>query len=384
MDLLTKSDLERLSSRDHGGEHVSLFMPTHRFGSAIDADRIRWKNLVSGVENVLAERGMRRPDIQELLAPAWALEQNQLEWQYMSDGLAMFLRPGQDDETYRVPVAVPEIATVGDRFVVGPLLRILTGDEHFLLLALSQREMRLLEGSRDWVEEVVLPEVPSSLRDVVEPPDPRSDTMAYPMTGRGGRAVFYGHGAADDEFKQDEVERFMRQVADGLDGYLSRLDLPMVLVGLDQLVSTYRGVNRYQHVLDDAVVQNPDELSAEELHAAAWPVVAERVREDKQRLVARFEELHGTGTASAEPDKIEEAAAHGRVETLFMSAEPSCWERDPTGPPNVHQLGTDDGFAHCELLDRAAVDTLTRGGTICTVTGSPVPGGGEIAAVFRY
>jgi hypothetical protein len=81
MDLLTKSDLERLSSRDHGGEHVSLFMPTHRFGSAIDADRIRWKNLVSGVENVLAERGMRRPDIQELLAPAWAHEQNQLDRQ---------------------------------------------------------------------------------------------------------------------------------------------------------------------------------------------------------------------------------------------------------------------------------------------------------------
>jgi hypothetical protein len=384
MDLLTKSDLERLSGRDDDGEHVSLFIPTHRFGSGVEADRIRWKNLVSGVESVLAERGMRRPDFEELLAPARELEQDALAWQYLSDGLAMFLRPGQDEQTYRVPVTVPEVATVGDRFVVGPLLRILKGDEHFLLLALSQRKLRLLEGSRDRVEEVVLPEVPSSLRDVVEPPDPRSDTMAYPTSGRGGPAIFYGHGAADDEFKRDEVERFMRQVADGLEGYLSGLDLPMVLVGLDQLVSIYRDVNTYQHVLEDAVIQNPDELSTEALHAAAWPVVEERLREEKQRIVDRFEELHGTGTASADPAKIGEAAAHGRVETLLVSAEPSCWEPTTTGTPTIHQLGSGDAFARCEVLDRSAVDTLSQGGTVWAVTGSPVPGGGAAAAVFRY
>jgi hypothetical protein len=208
--------------------------------------------------------------------------------------------------------------------------------------------------------------------------------MAYPMSGRGGRAIFYGHGAADEEFKQNEVERFMREVADGLDGYLSGLDLPMVLVGLEQVVSTYRSVNSYRHVLDDAVVQNPDELSPEELHAAAWPVVAERLREDQERLVARFAELHGTGMASADLAKIEEAAANGRVETLLLSAEPSCWERETTGPPTVHQLGAEGDFAHCELLDRAAVDTLRQGGSIWAVTGSSVPGDGDAAAVFRY
>ena len=383
MDLLTRADLDRLSSRDEGGEHVSLFMPTHRFGEGVQADQLQWKNMLTGVQSALEERGRRRPDIEALLAPAWTLERDTLSWQYMSDGLAMFLRPGHE-QTFRVPIDVPTVTTVGDRFVVGPLLRVLTGDEHFLLLALSQRRVRLLEGSRHRVEEVALGEIPSSLRDVVEPPEPRSDTMAFPTGGRGGPAVFYGHGAADDDIKRDEVERFLRLVADGLQGILAGVDLPTVLVGLDLLVSIYRDVNDHAGVMDEAVVSNPDQLSAEELHAAAWPVVARRLRADKQRLVGRFEELHGTGRASADPAEIETAAAQGRVETLFLTADPSCWKPATTESPNVVQLGDDETFAHCEKLDRAAVDTLSHGGQVYAISESVVPGGGDVAAVFRY
>jgi hypothetical protein len=385
MDLLTSMDLEELARRDRDGVHVSLFMPTHRFGGGVHADQIRWKNAVTAVESVLVNGEMRRPDIDDLLAPAWTLERDTLAWQHMSDGLAMFLRPGQA-RVFRVPVDVPEIATVGERFVVGPLLRILTGDEHFLLLALSQRQLRLLEGSRHRVEEVVLPDVPSSLRDVVARSEPRSHTTAFATSpaGRGGPAVFYGHGGADEDFRRDEVERFLRRVADGLDSYLAGVDLPVVLVGLDRMVAMYRDIGGYGHIMDDAVVTNPDQLSAEELHAAAWPVVADRLREDKQRIVERFGQLHGTGRASTDPVEIANAASQGRVDTLLLPGNPSCWEVTSTGSPTVLQLGADDTFALCELLDQAAVDTLTRSGHIYAVAESPVPGGGDAAALFRY
>lgn len=384
MDLLTRADLMQLSRHDRQGVHVSMFMPTHRFGRGVEADQIRWKNAVAEVEAVLAHRGMRRPDIEELLAPAVTLQRDRDAWQYMSDGLAVFLRPGWQ-QTSRVPSDVPELATVGDHFVVGPLLPILT-DEHFLLLAVSQRQVRLLEGTRHRVEEVVLPDVPTSLRDVVAPPESRSDTMAFATSpaGRGGPAVFYGHGGADEHFKRDEVERFLRQVADGIDDYLSGQDLSMVLVGLDQLISIFRDVGSYPHVLDEDVRRNPDQLSTEELHAVAWPVVEQRLRADKQRVVERFEEQHGTGLASADPVKLADAATHGRIDTLLLTASPSCWEQASRESPRVLQLGADDAFAHCELLDRIAVDTLTSRGHIYAFSRSRVPGGGEVAAVFRY
>lgn len=42
------------------------------------------------------------------------------------------------------------------------------------------------------------------------------------------------------------------------------------------------------------------------------------------------------------------------------------------------------GVRPCELLDRITVDTLTRSGAIYTFSDTPVPGGGDVAAVFRY
>lgn len=287
---------------------------------------------------------------------------------------------------FRVPAGVPEVATVGDRFVVGPLLRIVTGDSHFLLLALSQRNVRLLEGSLQRVEELELGDVPTSLREVIEPSEGRSETLAIPLRSGsrgGGLAVFYGHGAAGDDLKQIQARDFFRQVADGLRDYLTGQTLPMVLVGLDETLSLYREVNGYPNVFEDAVRQNPDQLSAEELHAAAWPLVERGLIDQRDRAVRRFEERHGTGLASSNPARIEEAAGQGRVETLFLATEPWCWEQLGE-PASLVELGADDAFAHCELLDRVAVDSLSAQGDVYAMPAVEVPGGGDVAAIFRY
>ncbi len=385
MDLVTKVDLEQLAERGRSDVHVSLFIPTHPVGPELETDRLRWKNLLSRVEKTLAERGLGPRDIEELLAPAWELRDDSMAWSYMSDGLAMFLRPGWH-RMVRVPVSLPEVATVGDHFVVGPLLRVVTGDAHFLALAVSRRRVRLLEGSLQRVEEVELTDVPTALEDVIESPEPRSDTLTLPLrTGiRGaGKAVFYGHGTSDDDFKQEQVRSFLRQVADGLGDYLTGRDLPMVLVGLDEMVAVYRDLGGYPHVLDEAVLRNPDDLSAEELHSLAWPLASQTIAAEREAAAARFGELHGTGRAVNSPQEIERAAREGRVDTLFLATEPWCWDQVGAHAAVV-QLGQDEAFAHCELLDRAAVDSLSTGARVHAVPAKDVPGGGDLAAILRY
>jgi len=383
MDLLTTTDLEALAVPDEPGTHVSLFMPTHRSGSELEADPLRWKNLVRGVASVLAARGERKPDIDELLAPAWELHADSSAWEHMSDGLAVFLRPGWT-RVYRVPVDVPEVAGVGDSFVVGPLLRVLTSDGHFLALTVSQRRMRLLEGTEHRLDEVALGDVPASLRDVIAAPERGGGAEARPLGGgRSGTAVFYG-GAGDDNVKKDEVHRFLQQVAGGLHDYLGTQDLPMVLVGLEPLLGMYREVATYGHVLEREVRQNPDQLSAMELHTAAWPIVAEQQAAAKQHAVERFAQLNGTGLASSDLDEVEAAATAGRVEALLLAADPWCWDQVGAGAPTVVELGRDPAFAQCERLDHAAVGTLLGRGKVYTFTDPPVPGGGQVAAVFRY
>lgn len=383
MDLLTRTELEALSGPGGGDTQVSLFMPTHRFGGGVEADKLRWKNLVAEVEAVLADR-MRRTEVEALLAPARALQNDQMDWLHMSDGLAMFLR-SDSHHTYRVPVAVPTLASVGDRVVTGPLLRLLSSDDHFFLLALSQRDIRLMDGSRNTVAEIRLTDVPTNLKDVVTPQEPRSDTMGRPAAsaGRGGPAVFYGHGAGEPHLKKDEVVRFLRAVSAGLHEVLSGQTAPMVLVGLEHLVSAYREVNSYPHLIADAVIHNADQLASEELHQLAWPVIDQLLTAERAQVIERFAELHGTGRVSGDLETVAQAAAEGRVETLFVRADPWCWERVAGDSLAVAQLGVDEQFAACEQVDAAAVATLGAGGHVYTTFGPPVADS-EVAAIFRY
>lgn len=388
MDLVTRTDLEQLGRRGQPGTHVSLFIPTHRFGDGIQADRIRWKNLVSQTESVLAEQGLRQADIAELLRPARALQLDAVSWQYMSDGLALFMRPGWH-RAFRVPADLPAVGAVGGHFMIAPMLRLLAGDQHFLVLALSQREVRLLEGSMLHLEQLDLRDVPTSLREVIEPAEPRSEAMTR-MTassvgggGRAGRAVFYGHGAADDRVKKDEARRFIGQVADGLRGYLAGQHLPMVPVGLDYLVAMYREANAYPHLTSESALVNPDGLSDTELHAAAWPVAAPVLERKAREAAASFRRLHGTGRASDDPKAIADAAREGRVESLLMAAQPGFWERFTADAPVV-RLGEREQSARWDLADRAAADTLTRGGQVHVLEAADMPGDSDIAAVFRH
>ncbi|MBG0739470.1 hypothetical protein IV500_08720 [Paeniglutamicibacter antarcticus] len=381
MDHLTKTQLEELGAQDTGGIHVSLFMPTHRSGSGTEADPLAWKNLLVGVATALTDKGLRKAEIDELLAPAWALHEDGRAWQYMSEGLAVFLRPGWHRE-FRVPVGLPELAAVGDHFVISPLLPVISGDGGFLLLTISQRQIRLLDGTRDRVTNMDLGEIPVSLRDVSAPREPRAETMTRSLSGGpSGAAVFFGHGGTDDDFKTDEVRRFLQLVGKGLHDILAELDLPMVVVGLDKMLGIYREVRTYPHVVGD-VRQNPDQLSDEKLHAAAWPVIAEHLSTVKRRAIEGLAQLQGTGRASTDAEEIGAAAATGRVETLFV--DPHCWGRAAADSPAIIELGQAAEYLSCEQLDLAAVGTLAGGGQVHTVEDADLPGGSQIAAVFRY
>ncbi len=388
MDLLTGTDLVALASRPETGSTVSLFVPTHRFGNDTAVDPVRFKNLVSAVEDVLTERGTGPRAVAHLLAPARDLLADAITWQYMSEGLAVYLEPGWS-HVHRVPFAVPEVATVGSRPAISPLLRATSRGDHFLILTVSHRRIRLLEATRDRAVEVELrDEIPTTLSDAIEPPEPRSDTMARSLRGgSSGPAVFYGHGAADDSFKSDETTRFFRQVANGLHEYLADQHVPMVLVGLDRATAAYREVARYPYLTAESVDHNPDQLDLEAVHAAAWPIVAQGFLDAREALAARFEALHGTGQASADPDEVAAAANEGRVETLFVAIDPWEWQDGTPASPPVVQLDQspgDDVSRRFVRLEGTATATLSNGGEVYTVAESAVAGGGKIAATYRY
>jgi hypothetical protein len=380
MDVLRPDDLGSLIGAGDG-PCVSIYLPTHRAGREIRQDPRRLKNALRSARSVLEASGVRRRDARALLAPGDELIADAVFWQHQSDGLAVFLREGSM-RTFRLPIRFGELVSVGRRFHVKPLLSYLGVDGHFFVLALSQNEVRLLEGSRDAVELLELPGVPQGLRHALEHEEAEPSLNLHVTSASGSTpAIFHGHGDGADDDKA-RILRYFREVDRGVGEVLEGERAPIVLAGVEYLFPIYAQANTYPEVVEGGIAGNPESLRPEELHARAWQLLEPRFRKRLEADADRCREMAGTGLGSTDLGEVLRAATEGRVETLFVAADLERWGRLDDGGVPILDEGPRNGNE--DLLDRAAIDALRTGARVHVVPGMEVPEGAPIAAVFRF
>jgi len=363
---------------------VSIYMPTHRLGTQTQQDPIRFKNLTREAEEKLIAKGLRSQNARDLIQRVQAID-DYLFWQHQSDGLAIFISDNLFSY-YCLPLDFPELVVVSDRFHLKPLLPLLTGDGQFYILALSQNQVRLFQGTRYKVKEVELEDVPTSIAEALKYDDPEKKLQFHTGTAGGASgdrsAMFHGHGSGNDEQK-DNILRYFRKVNAGLRELLKNQHYPLILAGVDYLLPIYQQANTYPHLLDEGITGNPDELKAEELHALAGKIVQPYFEQAIEESRSRYQELAGSGQTAINIEDVVADAYYQRVEYLFVPVGQQTWGLfDPeTSQVNVHgkqELGDED------LMDLAALHTLLNGGTVYAVEPEKVPGGASIVAMLRY
>jgi hypothetical protein len=380
MDLFTRDDVKTLLA-EHPSPCVSLFMPAHRGGS--EEDPIRWRKHLVEAEERLVQTGRRATEVKKLLAPVHRLLEDIAFWKNQSDGLAAFLAP-QFLRLFRLPLAFEDRVVVAKRFSILPLLPLLSGNERFFVLALSQKAVRLLQGTRDRVSEVDLTGVPQNLAEAMlshEAKQPFSFVGRRAGEGAGSWCgIFHGHGVGIDDSKE-ELLHYFQKIDRGLHPLLKEEKAPLVLAAVDYLQPIYRLASTYPHLLEKGIEGNPDRLSSKELHDRVWPLVKPVFEEARQRKAAQYRQLAGTGGASGDLETVIPAAHEGRVETLFVAVSRPVWGVfDPsTGHVERHK---EEGFGDVELLDLAAADTLAHDRTVYAVAPEQVPSGTDVAAIF--
>jgi hypothetical protein len=326
---------------------------------------------------------MRVPDVEAFLSPAQGLLNDAALWRGTQDGLAVFVAENHLSY-YHLPAVVAEVVTVRRRFHLKPLLALLSGDGRFYVLALSQDEVRLLEGTRDSVGEVDLVGVPGSLSAALQydrsERQVRAAAVAAPAGGGGSV-----HGAGTDEETKLDILRYFQMVDRGLRDLLGDQRVPLVLAGVDYLLPIYREANTYPYLVDTGVTGNPQALNAKELHRRAWEIVKPHFAREQADQEALYRELAGrqAGRASSNLKQIMQAAHGGRVATLFLARGVEQWGVYRAHSGNVHVHPSRQPGDHA-LLDLAAIQTVANGGTVYVVDSDQVPGGESLAAIFRY
>lgn len=387
MSLLAIDELKMLAE-PLSGIGISLYMPAYRAGVETQQNPIRFKNLIRQAEAELQDHGFSRRASTALLQPALELDRHEF-WQHQDEGLVIFLTEGFF-RYYCLPLKFEELVVVNDRFHLKPLLPLLTGDGEFYILALSQKQVRVFQGSRYNVEELEVAGLPKSMDEALQYDETAQDGQFRISTSKGGTAnpmpqagSFHGQGSPDrDDIKQDILQYF-HLIDRALHEALRNKTAPLVLVGVEYLMPIYREANTYQHLVESGITENPEILKPEELQAQAWSIVEPYFLQTQQQAIAHYHELTGTGKTSTDLKEAVSGAYYGRVEQLFVPVGVQEWGNfDPQA--NELKIHTDAEPGDEDLLNSAAIQTLLNGGEVYAVEPDQVPDQALLAAVFRY
>jgi hypothetical protein len=378
MNVLPREELKTLMIQQEGS-CVTLYMPTHRGGAEVQQNPIRLKNLLRQAEEKLQAGGLRAADVEKFMEPAQALVKNTPFWRQQGEGLAVFLS-SKHFTYYRLPVDFPELVVVTDRFHIKPLLSLYSSDGQFYVLALSQKGVRFLAGSRFSVNEMALEGVPKSIMDAM-----KYDVLENKRPNRpSGSGSSQARGSIEwAAYTKEDTLRFFQQIDRGLHGMLKDKKAPLVFAGVDYLFPIYREVNSYPHLVDRAITGNPEGLSVEELRKQAWAIVEPYFQKRQDEARAQYRQSVGTGLASNNIKEIVPAAHHGRVGILFATVGMQLWGsfRPDTGEVTLREKAAPGDE---DLVDLAVIQTLLNAGTVYAVKKDEMPEMEPLAAVFRY
>ncbi|MBN1545760.1 MAG: hypothetical protein JW902_03780 [Syntrophaceae bacterium] len=381
METLSKDDLSALVKK-RKDLCISIYMPTHRSGVETQQNHIRFKNLLREAEERLVASGMRVQDTRSFLEPALSLVNNVLFWRQQQDCLAIFLSSDLFLH-YNLPVSVGDVVVVTDRFHIKPLLTVLSRDERFYLLTLSQNDVKLYEGTRLSIREVPVKGLPRGITEALQTDEPEKQ-VRFRSGGMGGErgSMMSGHGA-DVEDTKDNLLRYFRQVDRALEDVLQEEKVPLILMGVEYHFPIYREVNTYSELFEEAVTGNPKGMTMDQLHKEAWALVSARYDQTIAAAVDLYQQSQGTGLTSSDIKDILTAAHHGRIGVIFVPLGKQLWGSFKSDSGRV-KLYDEPVTGSEDLFDLAAIQTYINGGSVFAIPPEEIPDGRAVAALYRY
>lgn len=383
MNTLTRQELEALAAK-RSGPWVSLYETVGITNEAKHAAAIRLKDRLRECEAALVTTGMRPTDARALVSPVSVLIDENLASIRGCRGLAIWVSP-DDCRIEPLPVEVEDVAWVGPRPYVRPLLALVQRNQPFWLIAISQNKVRLFHGGMHGLTEEQVPDMPKALADVVDTASRDGTQQAH--TAKLGTSVkkdaaYHGQGGMADHRKAD-ITKYFHEVDRALQAHLRGDTAPLLFTGVDYLYPLFASVTHHPHLLKEHLAENPDRLTADALYHQAEHLLRPLWERQHVEVLRSFERGLGSCDASDEVHVILPAAAAGQVKSLLVRQSGPLWGTFDSEHGKVHvdheqRPGTED------LLDRACVKVLSQGGDVFAVPWQQIKTAAPMAAIFRY
>jgi hypothetical protein len=384
MDIINTAEVKELAAFK-GNNCVSVYIPTHVFGKETyeGEDTIRFKSLMQKIENQLSEKGLKQTEIDKLLMPAKKLITDTGFWRKQSEGLAVFI--AEDFfKFFHIPTDFEQFEIISDKFHLKPILPLFFENGFFYILALSKDAVKFYQCTRHTISNFDLEDfVPQGMEEALMYDDPQQSLQHYSGSGTKSNAMFHGQGGGKDEQKTD-IARYLSAVDEGLMKLIKADNVPMVIAAVDYLIPIYKGVSKYNHIMEDGVMGNPEYVDIHELHSKAWDAVEPYFMKNKRKAMTNYLENPDAALVTSSLERIIPAAFFKQVNQLFIEKNTTIWGKfDPI--KNKLEIHNDYKNGDDDLLDEAAIHTFLNGGEVFALPADEMPDQfSKIAAVFRF
>lgn len=387
MDIFKKSEFLDLAEVQHA-HCVSIFIPTHRVNTPDNyyKDQTTLKNQLKEAARHLTGFGLTDDEAKTYLKPGYDLLDKEEFWSKLSDGLALFIY-GDESKYYTLPLEFDEYTFISNHLYLKPLVEFLHGEGRHFIMSLSLGDVRFYEATRNTIVQVTVEGlVPQGIEEEVGT-DYEQKSLQW-RSGQGEKGdspgMFHGHGAGNETEKKDEALKYFRAIDEGLMKMLHDERAPLVIACVDYLYPIYKEVNTYQHLYDKHISGNHERTDLTLLKEKAWEIVKDQFDYEKNEAAEKYQLLLSQGKAAFNVEEVIPAAIIGQAETLFIKRGDHVWgtynkDKNKVNIDDMHRVGNTD------LLNKAAVETVRKGGEVYVLKEEDMPDGTTSAnAVFRY
>jgi hypothetical protein len=351
-------------------------------GRDTQENRIRFKNLVRKVEKELQQQGLFNREMRDVVEAVAALEHNDDIWQHQGRGLALFFASQGYFHALQLPHAVPNHASIGQRFHLKPLFRYLNDAKYFYILVLGKNHSALYRATKHEIDEVAVPHLPPSFREYML--KNAVEETAQRHGDREDRSTVPQTQFVERNREKEELKEYIRSVDSSMHEVLATERVPLVLAAVEYYHPLFTEVTKYGNVQPHIIGGGEaEELAPNQLLEQALPYLKEYL-DHLPRALMEVRRLIAT-----EPAKVVSAledivfhAADGRIEILFLPEDDQQSGAVDWQQRSVQRVEA-PGAEVDELTSMAGEKALETGATVYVLPKQELPGG-QLTAILRY
>jgi len=290
---------------------ITVTIPTIKSGN-YEKNRIRWKNAISGLRDNIQDNNLDH----SVLETIDDLSTNNEFWAHQEHGLVGYFS-NNTKEFIKLKHETVELCDVSESFNIYPLISEIQAQSSLYVLCVSKNKTCLYLVSRGIVEEIDISGCVVKDYDEAMNFDDSTGSLQHHTT-QSGNAKFHGTSAQED-IEGVRTKQYLRRVDDGLMEIIQGQKIPLMLACVDEYLPIYKEVTSYNHMIDQNISGNPDNLSKQDILESTDCILTSFLGDKVAKFLKKIDGSLDSNMAFNNIDIFREAITMNNIDALLVN-----------------------------------------------------------------